>query len=178
VKCSAKAKSTGQPCQRDAVTGSKVCYVHGGATRRGEDSPNFKHGRYSPHLPKRIATKMQQFADADPLDLTEEMMLAKAILADWVGRYDELNLPIDLTGLSAAGDMIEKVKGLALAMQKLRTDTAYTPAEVLSLLSRFAEVALKYVSPQLREAFVAECRAIFGANDASNVVAGSLSVEA
>src|SRR5690606_16759421 len=132
-------------CRNQPVTGSKRCRMHGGASPRGEDHPSFKHGRYSQHLPKRIAEKMHRFADADPLDLTEEMMLAKAILADWVGRYDELNLPIDLTGLSAAGDMIEKVKGLALAIQKLRTDTAYTPAEVLSLLSRFAEVALKYV---------------------------------
>ena len=31
MKCSANAKSTGKPCQRAAILGGTVCYVHGGA---------------------------------------------------------------------------------------------------------------------------------------------------
>lgn len=30
-KCTAKAKSTGNPCQRDAIAGATVCQVHGGS---------------------------------------------------------------------------------------------------------------------------------------------------
>lgn len=172
VKCNAKAKSTGKTCQRDAMDGSTKCYVHGGATPRGEASPQFKHGRYSRHLPKRIAAKMQQFADADPLDLSEEMMLAKAILADWVGRYDELNLPIDLTGLSAAGDMIDKVKGLALAIHKLKTETAITPAEVMLFLSRIIEAAKLYVPAESWVAFVARCQSVFGGDVSPMLIDG------
>lgn len=31
MKCTAKAKSTGRQCTRDAITGATVCYVHGGS---------------------------------------------------------------------------------------------------------------------------------------------------
>jgi hypothetical protein len=172
VKCNAKAKSTGKPCQRDAVNGSTKCYVHGGATPRGEDSPHFKHGRYSKHLPKRISEKMHQFADADPLDLTEEMMLAKAILADWVGRYDELNIPIDLTGLTAAAEMLDKVKGMALAIQKLRAETGITPAEAMVFLNRFIEAAKLYVPAEHWGAFVTRCQSIFGGDVSPMLIDG------
>lgn len=172
-KCGAKTRHGGT-CQNPPVTGSKRCRMHGGKSPQGDESARYKHGRYSKYLPKRIAAKMQDFVDADPLDLTEEMSLAKAILADWVGRYDELGLPIDLTGLSAAGDMLDKVKSLALAIQKLRTDTTITPAEVMLFLSRIIEVAGKYVPEQYREAFVAECRAVFGADVSAPIIVGQL----
>jgi hypothetical protein len=53
-KCNATAKSTGQRCQRVAVTGSTKCQVHGGVTPKGEASPHFKHGRFSDYLPQRL----------------------------------------------------------------------------------------------------------------------------
>lgn len=34
TQCTATAKSTGEQCQRDAIKGSNVCYVHGGATEQ------------------------------------------------------------------------------------------------------------------------------------------------
>jgi hypothetical protein len=46
VRCRAKSKRTGQPCQGFAVHGGVTCYHHGsGNKRRGADSPSARHAR-------------------------------------------------------------------------------------------------------------------------------------
>lgn len=55
-KCNAKSKSTGKQCQCVAVTGSDKCRVHGGKTPRGVANANYKHGKFSEHLPSHFAS--------------------------------------------------------------------------------------------------------------------------
>ena len=49
-RCQAKAKSTGRRCRQPAVTGKRVCRVHGGAKGVGAPKENqnaVKHGFYT-----------------------------------------------------------------------------------------------------------------------------------
>lgn len=45
-RCRATAKRTGQPCRAPAVTGWRVCRVHGagGGQKPGPAHPNWRHG--------------------------------------------------------------------------------------------------------------------------------------
>lgn len=86
VRCSAKAKSTGERCWRLASFGCRVCYVHG--ARRPETVPRgrahwaYKDGR---------ATKEQREKDrkkAIELRLLEEISFALGLASGerWIGR--------------------------------------------------------------------------------------------
>ncbi len=48
-RCTARSKRTGQPCQAPAVTGWRVCRVHGagGGHKAGSTHPSWKHGMRS-----------------------------------------------------------------------------------------------------------------------------------
>lgn len=89
AQCQAKAKSTGNQCNRRAVSGRDVCVVHGGKTPEGSALPQFKHGRYSRSLPEKLAERYQEAA-ADPelLSLREDVALLDARLSQLIGRAD------------------------------------------------------------------------------------------
>lgn len=88
-KCGARAKSTGKPCQNPAGfktdhPGEGRCHLHGGKSQ-------VKTGRYSRIKRKRIAELLEDFrTDPDPLDITEELHLLRALVLDYVERYDEV----------------------------------------------------------------------------------------
>ena len=48
-RCTAKSKRSRQPCRNPAVTGWKVCRMHGarGGAKEGEGNPSWKHGERS-----------------------------------------------------------------------------------------------------------------------------------
>jgi len=86
--CPATAKQTGRQCGRRAGhgTGNKgvgPCRNHGGATP-------IKTGRYSKINRPRIKELIEQFeADPNPTDLLPEIQLLRALIQDYVERYDE-----------------------------------------------------------------------------------------
>jgi hypothetical protein len=45
-RCGAKSKRTGLPCRSPAVTGHRVCRMHGagGGAPKGKQNGNFRHG--------------------------------------------------------------------------------------------------------------------------------------
>lgn len=89
MQCQAKAKSTGEQCQRSAVNGKRVCTVHGGLTPGGIASPNFKTGRYSKYLPDRLSSRYEQAVnDPQLLELNHEIALMDSRLSDLLARID------------------------------------------------------------------------------------------
>lgn len=89
MQCTATVYKTGQQCKRRAVTGYKVCQVHGGKTPRGIASPHFKTGRYSKVLPARLAARYVE-SQGDPriLELRDDISLIDARLEDLLARVD------------------------------------------------------------------------------------------
>lgn len=87
--CAGTAKSTGGPCEAFALRDSDVCWVHGGATPKGFAAPQTKTGRYSKHLPTRLAARYEEAqADGKLLELRDEVSLIDSRLADLLSRVD------------------------------------------------------------------------------------------
>lgn len=86
-RCGAKTRS-GTPCKKEAGWGTDhlgqgKCKLHGGATP-------VKHGRYSKINRPRIRELLDQFEhDPVPLDLLPEVKLLRALVLDFIERYDE-----------------------------------------------------------------------------------------
>ena len=86
--CGAHARRTGKPCRHPAGfrtdhPGEGRCWLHGG-------TKTITHGRYSKITRPRIRELLDQYeSDPTPLDLLPEVKLLRALLTDWVERYDE-----------------------------------------------------------------------------------------
>lgn len=92
AQCTAKAKRTGERCRAAAIIGRTVCRVHGGMSPAGTDSPSFRHGRHSKHLPKAMADAYAaSVADPDVLNLTAELALLDARLGDQLARLEHVD---------------------------------------------------------------------------------------
>ncbi|MFW8627673.1 hypothetical protein [Deinococcus sp. ME38] len=88
--CGAQLRGkAGQYCKNAAGKGTDHvgqgrCRLHGGATP-------IKHGRYSRIQRPRLQTLMAELAkDADPLDVTQELLILRALVTDYIERYDAL----------------------------------------------------------------------------------------
>lgn len=88
-QCNAQAKSTGERCQNPAVTGSTKCRLHGGKTPKGADLPQFKHGRYSKHMPEGLLQAYED-AKADPelLSVRQDIALVDTLIAGLLPNLD------------------------------------------------------------------------------------------
>ncbi|MCZ7546747.1 MAG: hypothetical protein M5R40_25940 [Anaerolineae bacterium] len=79
VICGARRRLTTMSCQSMALFPNGRCRLHGGKTPAGVASPNFKHGRYSKHLPANLLDRYQAaLADADLRALDDEIALLYA----------------------------------------------------------------------------------------------------
>jgi hypothetical protein len=80
-RCGARTRTHGGPCRAHPVKGGNRCENHGGASPRGVSSPQFKHGRYSDHVPRNLAALYDEArSDPDLLALHEEIALLQARL--------------------------------------------------------------------------------------------------
>src|SRR5690349_3505226 len=110
--CGAKNRQ-GQPCKRPAGwgtdhVGSGKCKLHGGASLKGMASKTFKHGNssiYRDFIADNLKDKVAAFQDADPLDLTHELALTRALLAEFLSRFVE-GTAFDAISISIASDLV------------------------------------------------------------------------
>lgn len=64
------------------------CRMHGGKARAGALAPNFKTGRYSQYLPQRFSELLTSVTQGDILDLTADINVISARIADVLKRVD------------------------------------------------------------------------------------------
>jgi hypothetical protein len=66
-----------------AMKGSTKCRRHGGKSLSGALSPGFKHGRYSKHLPTRLAARaLEGLANPRLLSMVDNIAVSEAHLAE------------------------------------------------------------------------------------------------
>lgn len=88
LTCGAHGKHRGEPCRHPAGfrtdhPGSGRCYLHGGRT----PAPT---GRYSSVERPRVRELLEQFeSDPDPLNLLPEAQLLRALMLDYINRFEE-----------------------------------------------------------------------------------------
>ena len=87
-KCGAKTRSGGR-CKRAPAPGRTRCNLHGGKTPRGHALPHTKTGRYSKHLPTRMAARyLEAESDGELISLRSDVALLDARIADLLARVD------------------------------------------------------------------------------------------
>lgn len=128
TECGGKTNSGGK-CKRPAGWGTDhagegKCKLHGGASLRGADHPNFKHGLYTPHTPKKIQAKVDTFLNADPFDLTHELALLRGLLSEFLSRFEFSNIDSGsiLTMSSIVNDIRRLVDTIAKNQKRQRVN--------------------------------------------------------
>lgn len=157
-QCTAKAKSTGKRCNNPAVKGRTVCRLHGGHAGRP-----IIHGRYSVEHRRSLAEKVQKFLeDPSPGDLTSELALMRALLQDFLGRYED-PLPMPVSAIDHAFGMIDQVSKLVERISRILNATALTQVELHYLQVTLIDLLMRYIDdPNKRLAFVSELRKATG----------------
>lgn len=80
-ECGAKKKD-GTPCRQNAMANGR-CRLHGGSTPSGLAASQFRTGRYSKHLPARLANSYQEaISDPELLSVREDVALLDSRLQD------------------------------------------------------------------------------------------------
>lgn len=151
AQCTAKAKSTGNQCNRSAVEGSTKCTVHGGLTPKGIASPHFKTGRHSKYIPVGIMdTYHAHLADENKLVLDSEIALVDTRISEIIedlGDYNSADLWYKLYDMKrkyqSAKDEIERLKSLTAMLELIEMGASYT--------SKWAEI---YASIEQRRKLV------------------------
>lgn len=88
VICGAKTRQ-GTICKRPPNAGRERCYLHGGATPRGLESANTKHGRKSKDLPERLQPNLYRaIHDQELSSLQDEIVIIDVLIADLVESLD------------------------------------------------------------------------------------------
>lgn len=107
AKCGANTRA-GTPCQKAAGfrtdhPGVGKCHLHGGATP-------VRSGRYSSIQRPRIKELLEQFAaDSTPLDLLPELALLRALVLDFIERYDTFTEALLAWHASFSDDYVKAV---------------------------------------------------------------------
>lgn len=90
-RCGAKTSSSddGHPCRKRPVDGRERCATHGGTQTRGPAHHKFVDGRYSRHMPTRLARRVQDvLGDPDLLSLRDNLALLDVRLGELSERID------------------------------------------------------------------------------------------
>lgn len=86
--CGAKLRN-GKRCRQKPLTGKNRCRLHGGVDNIGRPPI---HGRYSKIENPRVKSFVEYLKqDSVPLELSEELSLARAYLMDYMNRLEENN---------------------------------------------------------------------------------------
>lgn len=143
ARCTARKKRTEDQCGSFAMANGK-CAVHGGKTPTGFALPQTKTGRYSRHLPTRLASKYEQaIADPELLALRDDIGLLDTRLGLVVAALDTGESRESWVALMAA------VSSLEDQWQKL-LDDGEPPEE----MERTVEAIARLVRQGLSEGYV------------------------
>src|SRR5687768_8325822 len=124
MRCNAKNRQ-GEQCGNHAVNGTSKCKFHGGASLVGIASPTFKTGRYSKHLPTRLAARYAEaLNDPQLLELRDEIALVGTRQSELLSHLDSgLALQRWKDAQAAHSDMLAAIRNKdSAAMQVAISD--------------------------------------------------------
>lgn len=116
--------------------GTGRCKLHGGLKKGGGDR-RLKSGRWSLATSNRLAEYIEDFEDeSDPLNIVPELNLTRALVKDWLERYDELveailhwnetrapeDRPARVPDIQEARPLIESISRIAYRIERATSD--------------------------------------------------------
>jgi len=117
--CGAETRS-GTPCQRRPAKGANRCKLHGGASPKGTDSPNWKHGLYSKYAGESLKQVLDDMEGMPPEELTKvdnELRLLQALIVKSKAIENGTGDLNDLDTLSKVIERLIKSKQRAVALK-------------------------------------------------------------
>ncbi len=157
VQCKATSKQSGQRCKRAAAKGREVCVIHGG---KSPGAP-IKHGRYSKYGSEKLAAKIEDFKQGDALDLSDELATQRALLAEYMTRFETMSMTRDDIGTIMG--WFDSVGRMAERINKMRNEDTLTAVEVAALQARAVDMVMRYFDdPKTRRQFLSE---LFGISE-------------
>lgn len=94
MRCKATAKSTGEQCKKNAMTGKEVCRKHGGKSLSGIAHPNYQGKGYSKYMPIGLIDTYNEFkADPEKLILDEQIALVDTYMAQLLESLGDYSSP-------------------------------------------------------------------------------------
>ncbi len=160
--CGAKTRSGGQ-CQQPAGWGTQHvgqgrCKLHGG----NAGAPIIT-GRYSIKR-QALAAKAQAFyADPTPGDLTAELVLMRALLQEYLDRFEDEKTRLPFDDIQRIFGMVEAIGRLVERIAKILATTALTQNEVQQFKQAFLAELPNYVpESDKRVEFIAAIAAALG----------------
>lgn len=116
------------------MRGKEKCYHHGGKSLAGALSPSFKHGRYSQFLPQRFSSLIEAVKHGDILDLTDDIVVVSARIADVMNRIDA----------GESGKLWERAKQAFAVFRAAQGDSDKSGAALAELQGIFERGAADY----------------------------------
>ena len=91
VLCGARLRGKpGQFCKKSPLQGRNRCRLHGGASPRGVDSPNWRGRGYSRDIPSRYLARLDQILeDPELAGMRQELALIDARMGELLSRLDD-----------------------------------------------------------------------------------------
>lgn len=166
-----RGDGAGKLCRNRAGKGTShvgkgACYLHGGLKKDGTDR-RVRHLRYSNVSDVAVAEIMAELADdPNPLDVTPELQLARALLIDWTEKFGELKQgilawnasrgkeerPAAVPDLTQLQPLLEAISRIVYRMQRAHSDK-YIPRgkfyQVMMAMGRVIDS--RVVDEELRE---------------------------
>jgi hypothetical protein len=137
--CGAKAKSTGQPCQRAGMANGR-CMMHGGKAGRPPT-----HGRYSVKHRAALAASIAEFrSDPEPGNLLDELALMRALTQDVVDRFPD-GMPLPIECVQTISGFLSETSRLVERMAKIETQRTLAAGDAAYLLEVVAGVLVEFV---------------------------------
>lgn len=153
--CGAKAKSTGQPCQRHGMTTNGRCMMHGGKAGRPPT-----HGRYSVKHRASLAASVEEFrADPEPGNLLDELALMRALTQDVLARFPD-GMPLPLEAVQAVSSFLTDTSKLVERIAKIESQRQLAASDVEYLLSAVADILNRFVPEHDRQRAIESLRAV------------------
>ena len=153
-ECGARRRGTDRRCRAAAMANGR-CRIHGGA------SPGrpIVHGRYSVAHRTALAEKHRRFlADPRPADLSDELALTRALLEEYLERFNEGN-PYTGADIELILKLTNRIGETVERMSRIINQHALTAAEVSFLRVKMAELIGRYLrDPGDRNAFLDDLR--------------------
>lgn len=159
-RCNARTRGGGYCWSWPTKSNGKRCRMHGGASGSGRPVIS---GRYSKVLKKSLRTKYRVFLkDEDYRDLRFEVCLQRALLSEYLGRFNGSGARLRAEDISRLFDWTDKIGRMIERVARIENQTALTAREVQLLESLIINLLIDYLPEKSRAEFGERLSAALG----------------
>jgi hypothetical protein len=126
-KCTAKCKATGNRCERWAVDGYNVCYVHGAGGKKKPGGRPVKTGMHSKVLRKKLSAKVEEYLGNDNLlNMRVNIALKRALLDELLAKRKKKGKKLNIATINNATQLLNSISQDIERLDKMEHGSKHT----------------------------------------------------